>query len=96
MFIFRCNNTKQFEGYQNINDKLFKANETEIYDLTGCLSNCNKYIYDAQPMGETDVEIYDQGQYDKLTPNTVNLRFIFTNGHHEVKEEGKLYLLSKV
>ena len=43
-----------------MNDKLYKANETEIYDLTGCISNCHKYYYDVQPKTDLKVKVIDQ------------------------------------
>ena len=39
-----------------MNDKLYKANDTQIYDLTGCISTCHKYYYDVQPMSDLKVE----------------------------------------
>ena len=45
-----------------MNDKLYKANETQIYDLTGCLSACHKYYYDVQPMTDLKVVIIDHAQ----------------------------------
>ena len=38
-----------------MNVELYKGNETEIYNLTGCLSNCDKFYYDTQPM--TDIVV---------------------------------------
>ena len=77
---------KQLIEYATLNNKLYKANESEIYEITGCLSNCNKYHYDAQPM--TDIEVIKTDYGNKQPPNnTLELSFVFTNGHHEVKEE---------
>ena len=39
-----------------MNDKLSKANDTQIYDLTGCISTCHKYYYDVQPMSDLKVQ----------------------------------------
>ena len=41
-----------------MNVELYKANETEIYNLTGCLSNCDKFYYDTQPM--TDIVVRER------------------------------------
>ena len=93
IFFHRCNDTEQFKDYANINNKLYKANETQIYDLTGCLSNCNKYHYDAEPMTGVIAKEYESGTYEeeyRPTFNFLDLQFIFKDGHHEVKEEVKL------
>ena len=51
-----------------MNDKLYKANETEIYELTGCISNCHKYYYDVQPKTELKVKIIDHAQERECGP----------------------------
>ena len=81
---FRCNDTIQLIKYNNLANKLYKANETEIYEMTGCLSKCDKYEYDVQPM--TDIVTTDSPAGSHLD-NTIELRFIFTNGRHELKEQ---------
>ena len=48
---FRCNETEQFKEYEEINKRLFKANDNEIFEWTGCLSKCDKNAYHATPMG---------------------------------------------
>ena len=72
--------------YATLNNKLYKTNESEIYEITGCLSNCIKYHYDAQPMTNMEVNEFDYGN-EQPPSNTIEMSFIFTNGHHEVKEE---------
>ena len=52
--------------------------------MTGCLSKCDKYEYDVQPM--TDIVMTDSPAGSFLS-NTIELRFIFTNGRHELKEQ---------
>ena len=72
--------------YGSMTNTLFKANETEIYELTGCLSTCDKYEYEVQPMTDI-VTTVDQG-HDPFA-NTMELKFVFTNGRHELKEQVK-------
>ena len=54
--------------YYEMNDKLYKANETEIYDLTGCISNCHKYYYDVQQKTDLKVEVIDHAQVRECGP----------------------------
>ena len=63
---------------------LYRANETETYELTGCLSNCDKYEYDVQPMTDM-VTTVSEGK--TFFANTVELGFVFANGRHELKEQ---------
>ena len=48
---FRCNTAIQFEQYDTFIKKLFIANDNEIFELTGCLSNCHKYKYNLKALG---------------------------------------------
>ena len=72
--------------YNKMANKLYKANETEIYELTGCLSNCDKYEYEVQPMTDI-VTTIDEGH--SYYANTIELGLVFTNGRHELKEQVK-------
>ena len=63
---------------------LYKANETEIYQLTGCLSNCDKFEYEVQPMTDI-VTTVTEGDFGLA--NTIDLGFVFTDGRHELKEQ---------
>ena len=67
-------------------NKLYKANETETYELTGCLSNCDKYEYDVQPLTDIVTTVSDG---KSAFANTIELGFMFTNGRHELKEQVK-------
>ena len=63
---------------------LYKANETDIYQLTGCLSNCDKYEYELQPMTDI-VTTVTEGNFGLA--NTIDLGIVFTDGRHELKEQ---------
>ena len=67
--------------YHEWNQKLLDANETEIFDLTGCLSTCDIYEYSSQPMIETATH-----PSENLT-NIIKLGFVFQSGRHELKEQ---------
>ena len=70
--------------YNNMANMLYKANETEIYQLTGCLSNCDKFEYEVQPMTDI-VTTVTEGDFGLA--NTIDLGFVFTDGRHELKEQ---------
>ena len=58
----------------------YAINDTEIFRLTGCLSRCDKYHYTAQP--RSDMKIYRT-----LTKPSAGIKFIFSNGKNEAKEQ---------
>ena len=80
----RCNQSKELDEYARVSKKIYFArNDTEIYNLTGCLSKCDKYQYTAQPYTNL-IEIEDR------TPtwvNTLILEFGFSTGKNELREQ---------
>ena len=66
--------------YSRLNDILVRANETEIFELTGCLSTCEKYEYFAQPRVASLLKT--PSEKDKL-----QVGFVFKSGRHERKEQ---------
>ena len=65
-----------------INRKLFTANDKKIFDLTGCLSMCDKYAYTAQEIGGM--------QYVKspdTNTSTFSLQLYYSNVEHELREQ---------
>ena len=82
----RCNDTDQLTKYRDLNLKLYEAAENEIYEMTGCLSTCDKFEFAVQPM--TDLTLTKTTSEEKA--NTVRLAFYFTTGRHDLREEVKL------
>ena len=67
----------------NFNSKLYSGDENEVFDLTGCLSSCDKLEYVVTAM--TDLR-------RKKTPlrhmeSTLTITFHFTTGRHDVREQ---------
>ena len=60
----------------------FTHNDTEIFQLTGCLANCDKYYYTAGPRAELE-------SHNATTPS-FEIKFIVPNGPNEVKEQVKV------
>ena len=83
----RCNETDQLTKYRDLNLKLYEAAENEIYEMTGCLSTCDKFEFAVQPM--TDLTLTKTSSEEKA--NTVSLSFYFTTGRHDLREEVKLH-----
>ena len=88
-FYARCNEPEQLEKYLNLTTKLYLADENEIYELTDCLSTCEKFEYAVQPM--TDLTITEEN--DKTKANTLRLQFYFTTGRHELREQVKYLMI---
>ena len=82
----RCNESDEFKKYDELNTKLTYADENKILELTGCLSTCDKYEYFVEPMTDlTDRSTYDYESETEI--NRLTLKFYFTSGRHEVKEQ---------
>ena len=64
-----------------ISKQLFDANEKEIFNITGCLSSCEKFEYNIQPSG--DINYFDYGM------NTGWLHLYFKKAEHEFREQVK-------
>ena len=65
-----------------MNKKLSTANDKEIYDLTGCLSMCEKYAYISQPIGVTTYM-----EDPKNTKTTMVLQLYYQYVEHELREQ---------
>ena len=72
-----------------MNKQLFAANDKELFDLTGCLSMCEKYAYSAQQEGATTYT--ENGDYLGTNPDTTNntlmLGLYYSNVEHELREQ---------
>ena len=88
-FWVRCNETGQLKKYLDFTAKLYLADENEVFELTGCLSTCEKYEYAVQPM--TDLTVTEENDHNKA--NTVRLQFYFTTGRHELREQVKYLIM---
>ena len=72
-----------------MNKHLITANDKEIFDLTGCLSMCEKYAYSAQQEGST---IFEENP-DNLN-TTLMLFLYYSNVEHELREQVKISKLA--
>ena len=57
----------------------FAINDTKIFQLTGCLSSCDKYHFSAHPRTEL--------KYYHSNTSSLEISFMIPNGHNEVKEQ---------
>ena len=57
----------------------YAVNDTEIFSLTGCLSNCDKYHYTAHSRDEQRSYMSNMRSYV--------IHFMFANGKNEIKEQ---------
>ena len=65
-----------------MNEKLSTANDKEIFDLTGCLSMCEKYAYTSQQNGGTS---YMEDTNNANT--TLVLQLYYSHVEHELREQ---------
>ena len=65
-----------------MNKQLFAANDKELFDLTGCLSMCEKYAYSAQQESATTYM-----ENPDSTNNTLMLILYYSNVEHELREQ---------
>ena len=65
-----------------MNEKLSTANDKEIFDLTGCLSMCEKYAYTSQQNGGTS---YMEDTNNANT--TLMLQLYYSNVEHELRKQ---------
>ena len=72
-----------------MNKHLITANDKEIFDLSGCLSLCEKYAYSAQQEGST---IFEENP-DNLN-TTLMLFLYYSNVEHELREQVKISKLA--
>ena len=61
----------------------YAVSDTEIFSLTGCLSNCDKYQYTAHSRDEQ--KIYKL--YSSIRSYAID--FMFANGKNKVEEQVK-------
>ena len=86
--LFRCNETNELKKYADHNFKLYFADENEVFELTGCLSPCNKFEYAAMPTTDLRKDIPIPGWGDNAaSTNQLTILFYFTAGRHEVREQ---------
>ena len=65
-----------------MNKQLFTANDKEIFDLTGCLSMCEKDAYSAQQEFST---IYMKTT--SINFSTLTLNLYYSDVEHELREQ---------
>ena len=83
-FSSRCNETKEFIEYIQMNEQLFSANDKKIFNITGCLSMCDKYAYTSQQiLGMQYVEA------SNINTSTLTLQLSYSNVEHELREQVK-------
>ena len=57
--------------------ELFTADDNKILDITGCLSKCDKYVYDA----------HLEGLSDPLNNDTLFISLAISSGEYELREQ---------
>ena len=87
---FRCNETEQLRKYEEINKKLFKANDNDIFEWTGCLSKCDKNAYYSTPMGGMTTYNGTYLPWDLRGHNVLWVQLYYSSVEHELREQVNL------
>ena len=77
----RCNETNQIEEYKNIINKLYPANSNQIYNMTGCLSKCDRYSYAIKPTTDLTRPTWNKNN------DSIALWLYVSTGETEVREQ---------
>ena len=74
-----------------INNKLINADDNGIFEVTGCLSKCDKDMYSAWPVNDLQNLLAEEVQLtiNNITINTTSLwlRFIVQSAEYELREQ---------
>ena len=89
---YRCNTSNEFKAYASLYHKLYTANETGIFRLTGCLSTCDKYEYTMRQL--TNLEVFEQKGH--LRGDRFKMQFVISTGLHEQREQVIMKVKSKM
>ena len=88
---FRCTQTSQFTEYAKVTSRLFMANDQKVYEMTGCLSKCEKYVYNAEAEGSLlalEADWPDQN-------DTLSIQLMLVTGEYEERKQVKS-IISKI
>ena len=66
-----------------MNRRLLKSNDDEIFKLTGCLSKCDYYMYDSEPLSR----LTNYPTFEANLNNTMLINLWFPTGRHQVLEQ---------
>ena len=85
----RCNHTKEYKEYMQLNEQLFSANDKDIFAMTGCLSMCDKYAYTTKQIGAMQYSDAADIPYAPMRPNTTTLTLLlyYSDVEHELREQ---------
>jgi hypothetical protein len=70
----KCNTSSQYKQLLNITERLQSGNATEIYEMTGCLSSCERDIYRMEKAAKKSIDRWTGSQ------QWLQLKFSFETG----------------
>ena len=79
-----CNSYEQFQISSNVSERHEKMDENQIFAETGCLSSCDKMVYDMSVPRSSSINPF-------VPNNSILLHFLFDNGKYSVKEQYYIY-----
>ena len=75
--------------YAQLHRQFRQANENEIYNLTGCLSKCDRFKYRAEPVDG----ITSMTTEDARLNNTIRLMLYYPSGEYVSMEQVNAYVV---
>ena len=76
--------------YAKITSRLFMANDQKVYEMTGCLSKCEKYVYNAEAEGSLLALEADRPEQN----DTLSIQLMLVTGEYEERKQVNFTLSS--
>ena len=69
--------------YAKIASRLFMANDQKVYEMTGCLSKCEKYVYNAEAEGSLLALEADRPEQN----DSLSIQLMLVTGEYEERKQ---------
>ena len=74
--------------YTDFSEKLVDAHESKVFEMTGCLTNCDFYKYSIEQYGNIVAHEHEQDySYPIMLNNTLRLELFFKSADYEQREQ---------
>ena len=74
--------------YTDFSEKFVDAHESEVFEMTGCLTNCDLFKYSIEQYGNIVAHEREQDyRYPIMLNNTLRLELFFKSADYELREQ---------
>ena len=81
--------------YTTFSEEFADADETKVFEMTGCLSNCDAYQYSIEHYGNVEPYKHEPDTREGHDPlwmnNTLLLEFFFQSAEYELRDEVRYF-----